>query len=65
MVARALDDLATTLRTGGVPSSPAAPPPVSELDELTLDQARYRLNHDLAVLRPLLGGTETSNVTVD
>jgi hypothetical protein len=55
MVSRALLDLETTLRNGGAPPSPSSPPPESELDELTIDQARYRLNHDLAVLRPLLG----------
>jgi hypothetical protein len=55
MVSRALDDLETALKTGGAPPSPSSPPPVSELDELTITQARYRFNHDLAMLRPLLG----------
>ncbi|MDA0159284.1 hypothetical protein OM076_03315 [Solirubrobacter ginsenosidimutans] len=55
MISRALLDLETTLRNGGAPPSPASPPPESELDELTIDQALYRLDHDLAVLRPMLG----------
>ena len=61
MVSRALLDLETTLRSGGGPPSPSSPPPESELDELTIDQARYRLNHDLAVLRPLLGDLAESS----
>jgi hypothetical protein len=55
MVSRALEDLERALNTGGAPPSPSSPPPVSELDELTITQARYRFNHDLAVLRSLLG----------
>jgi phosphoglycolate phosphatase-like HAD superfamily hydrolase len=55
MVFRALDDLETALKAGGAPPSPYSPPPASELDELTINQARYRFNHALAVLRALLG----------